>query len=150
MVSHRPKVRPDAGFTLVEALIATLVLTFGISSIFNLMIVATSATARASRATAASSLASQQMEVLRSTPFAALVDSATGVNTLDVQTANYFRVVTVTGVGTFETRWQIRSLTSPNLRFLEVRTEPTFRGRLARAEFSVIRACTAGTQAGCL
>jgi len=59
-------------------------------------------------------------------------------------------VETVAGVGTFETRWLIQELTSPSMRFIQVRTEPRgFRGRWARAEMTTIRSCTAGTAAGC-
>ena len=143
-----PKRNPEAGFTLTEALVATLILMFGLASIFNLMIVATTSNSVANRSSAATMIAAQQLEVLRATPFGVLVNSP--VNTLDTQTPGFFQMSTVEGVGTFETRWFIQNLTNPNLRFLQVRTEPGgFRGRSARAEFTTIRACTGGTTAGC-
>lgn len=143
-----PKQNREAGFTLIEALTATLILMFGLASIFNLMIVATTSNNVANRASAATMIASQQLEVLRSTPFSAMVNSP--VDTLEIQTPGYFQITTVEGVGTFETRWLIQTLTTPNLRFLQVRTDPGgFRGRTARAEFTTIRACTGGTTAGC-
>ncbi len=143
-----PKQNREAGFTLIEALTATLILMFGLASIFNLMIVATTSNNVANRASAATMIAAQQLEVLRSTPFSAMVNSP--VNTLAIQTPGYFQVTTVEGVGTFETRWLIQTLTTPNLRFLQVQTEPGgFRGHTARAEFTTIRACTGGTTAGC-
>jgi Tfp pilus assembly protein PilV len=146
--TNSPKRNSEAGFTLIEALTATLILMFGLASIFNLMIVATTSNSVANRASAATMVASQQLEVLRSTPYSVLVNSP--VDTLETQTPGYFQMTTVEGVGTFETRWLIQTLTTPNLRFLHVRTEPGgFRGRSARAEFTTIRACTGGTTAGC-
>ena len=143
------KRKSEAGFTLAEALIATLILMFGLASIFNLMIVATTSNSVANRSSSATMIAAQELEVLRSTPFAALVDSPP--NSLDVQAPGFFRVTTVEGVGTFESRWLVQTLTDPNLRFLQVRTEPGgFRGRSARADLTTIRACTSGTAAGCL
>ena len=143
-----PKRNHEAGFTLTEALVATLILMFGLASIFNLMIVATTSNSVANRSSAATMIAAQQLEVLRSTPYSVLVNSP--VDTLETQTPGYFQMTTVEGVGTFETRWLIQTLTTPNLRFLQVRTEPGgFRGRSARAEFTTIRACTGGTTAGC-
>jgi Tfp pilus assembly protein PilV len=150
MNPNAPKAKrnPEAGFTLSEALIAMLILMFGLASIFNLMIVATTSNSVANRASAATLVAAQELEVLRSTPFSQLVDSPT--DALDVQTAGFFRVTEVQGVGRIESRWIVQTLTSPNLRFLHVRSEPTgFRGRSARADLTTIRACTAGATAGC-
>ena len=145
----------EAGFTLAEALVATLVLMFGLASIFNLMIVATTSNSVANRASAAAMVATHELEALRSAPFSTLVDSATTAapngDTLTTQTAGFFRVTNVEGVGEFESRWLVQTLTNPNLRFIQVRTEPGgFRGRAARAEFTTIRACTSGTASGCL
>jgi len=143
--------KTEAGFTLLEAIIATLILLFGLASIFNLMIVAVSSNSLASRASGATTIASQEMEVLRSTAFSVLADSPVGVDTVETQTPGFFRITTLDGVGTFESRWQVQTLTDPNLKYLRVRTEPQgFRGRAARAEFTAIRSCTAGTAAGCL
>ena len=146
--TNSSKRNSEAGFTLAEALIATLILMFGLASIFNLMIVATTSNSVANRSSAATLVASQQLEVLRSTPFSVLV--ASPPNTLTTQTPGYFQMTTVEGVGTFETRWLIQNLGNPNLLFLQVATEPGgFRGRSARAEFTTIRACTGGTTSGC-
>lgn len=141
----------ESGFTLTEAMIATLILMFGLASIFNLMIVAVSSNSVANRASNATMIAARELEILRSTPFSALVDSPVGVDTLGVQTVGFFKAETVEGVGTFETRWLVQTLTSPNLKFLQVRTEPGgFRGRWARTDLTVIRSCTGGTTSGCL
>jgi Tfp pilus assembly protein PilV len=143
--------RHEAGFTLVEAMIATLVLMFGLTAIFNLMIVATSQNALGSRATAATALAGKQMEVLRSTAFTALTDSPSGVDTVEIGTSGFEEWTTVTGVGTFHTTWKVQTLSSPNFKSIVVRSEPNgFRGRWARAEFTTVRTCTTGTASGCL
>lgn len=152
MKPNPPRARrnSEAGFTLSEALIATLILMFGLASIFNLMITATTSNSVANRASAATMIASQELEVLRSTPYSQLVNSP--ADSLDVcYPPNFCRVTDVEGVGRFESRWLIQTLNNPNLRFLQVRTQPGgFRGISARADLTTIRACTLGTAAGCL
>jgi len=149
--TNAPKRNSEAGFTLIEATVATLILMFGLASIFNLMIVATTSNNVANRASAATVLASQQLEVLRSTPFSTLV--ASPADSLDVCYSAppvYCQTTTIEGVGQFETRWLVRTLATADQLFLQVRTEPGgFRGRTARAEFTSVRACTGGTTSGC-
>src|SRR5436190_15272591 len=82
----------EAGFTILEAIIATMILIFGLAAIFNLMIIAVSSNSTANRASGATTLASHQMEILRSTAFSTLADSPGGVDTLDVQTNGFWRV----------------------------------------------------------
>ncbi len=144
----------EAGFTLSEALIAMLILMFGLASIFNLMITATSSNNVANRATGATMIAAQQLEVLRATPFSALVD--TDPDSLNIPCPDppavgpACSVIDVAGVGRMETRWLIQTLTDANLRFLQVRTEPRgFRARHAMADLTTIRSCTLGVAAGC-
>jgi type II secretory pathway pseudopilin PulG len=147
--TNSPKRNSEAGFTLIEATVATLILMFGLASIFNLMIVATTSNNVANRASVATALAAQQMEVLRSAPYGTLAPSP--LDSLDVCYApNFCQDTTVEGVGTFQTRWLLQQVGGPNLGFIEVRTEPGgFRGRTARADFTTIRACTVGIPAGC-
>jgi type II secretory pathway pseudopilin PulG len=142
----------EAGFTLSEALIAMLILMFGLASIFNLMIVATSSNSVANRASAATMIAAQQIEVLRSTPFSQLVD--TDPDSLNIPCAGPVgpacSLTDVEGVGSMETRWLIQTLTNSNLRFLQVRTEARgFRARQTMADLTTIRSCTLGIAAGC-
>jgi len=144
-----PSNNPEAGFTILEAVIATLILLFGLASIFNLMIVAVSSNSLANRASGAVTLASHQMEILRSTPFSALADSPT--DSLEVADPDFSRIDHVEGVASYETRWEITTLSDPNLKYLRVRVEPQgFRGRAARSELTTVRTCTLGTAAGCL
>lgn len=142
----------ESGFTLSEALIATLILMFGLASIFNLMITATTSNNVANRASAATMIAAQQLEVLRSTPFSQLVD--TDVNSLttpcDPGAPVSCAFTEVEGVGNMETRWLVQTLNNNNLRFIQVRTEPRgFRARQAMADLTTIRSCTLGVAAGC-
>ena len=152
-MSSNSNTNREAGFTLSEALIAMLILMFGLASIFNLMITATSSNNVANRATGATMIAAQQLEVLRATPFSALV--ATDPNSLNVPCPDppavgpACLVTDVQGVGRMETRWLIQTL-GTNLLFLQVRTEPRgFRARHAMADLTTIRSCTFGAAAGC-
>ena len=144
-----PSNNPEAGFTILEAVIATLILLFGLASIFNLMIVAVSNNSVANRGSGATTLAAQQMEILRSTPFSALADSPT--DSLEVADPDFSRIDHVEGVASYETRWEITTLSDPNLKYLRVRVEPDgFRGRAARSELTTVRTCTTGSATGCL
>ena len=65
--------RGQAGFTLVEALVAVTVLIFGLMAVTNLLLVAASSNTVANQGSAATTSASQVMDVLRSTPWNELV-----------------------------------------------------------------------------
>jgi len=70
------------GFTLIEVMIALMVLTIGILGMMVMQTSATTSNYRASTLTTASTIATQQVETLRSLPFTsvangALVDPAT-------------------------------------------------------------------------
>jgi type IV pilus assembly protein PilV len=139
----------QAGFTLVEALVAIVVLIFGLMAITNLMIVAASSNTVANQGTAAATTASQQMELLKARPFALL--TAGGGVTSDVTTAgvDFFNDVTLPGVGVIHTRWEIAAIDGQT-RFIRVRSEgvaPLVRSR-SRAELTTFRTCTA-VQRGC-
>lgn len=136
----------ERGFTLIEALIATLVLSFGLIAISNLMIVSTSANYLANQSTAATMLAAQQMELLRSVNFTALTVSPG--DTLETPTVGWSVITDVPGVGNFLTTWRIQNAMS-NTVYIQVRSESTrFLGRRTRAEFTSYRACTL-TGSGC-
>jgi pilin/secretion family protein with methylation motif len=151
----------EAGFTLIEALIAIVVLVFGLVAITNLMIVAASSNSAGNQSSAATALASEQLELLKSIPFTDTRLGAGGSLTSNV--AGYFRDsdpgsgtdydsrLSVNGVGIFRVRWQITQMTSDaQTRFIRVRAEPIgglMRSR-ARAEFTTFRSCTS-TTLGC-
>ena len=72
-----PERRGEQGFTLIEALIAMVILIVGIAAISNLMVVAGSSNAVANHTTAASAIAAQQMELLKSQTFGNLMQGGT-------------------------------------------------------------------------
>jgi len=135
----------EAGFTLVEALVAIVILIFGLMAVTNLMLVAASSNTVANQATAAATTASEQMEVLKAKPFADLV--AGGSVASDVTGFNSNS--TLPGVGVIHTRWQIAS-PDGQTRFIRVRSEGLSRlvAARSRAELTTFRTCTA-VQRGC-
>ena len=146
----RPVRTSEAGFTLVEAMIAIVILVFGLMAIANLFTVAASSNSVANQGTAATAMASQQIEQLRATSFdtiAAGGNVGPAVNCASL--ATYERCDDVPGVGRITTQWQITQI-NPNLYFIRVRSEGTgamSRAR-SRAEFTTFRACSA-TGGGC-
>jgi len=135
----------EAGFTLVEALIAIVVLVFGLLAVTNLMLIGASSNSVANQSSATTAIASDQLERLKATTFTSL----TAGGNLTSDTTNFFRDDAVDGVGPIHTRWVIAA---PNAqtRFIQVRSEPGG-GMLkirARADFSTFRTCTAPSM-GC-
>lgn len=130
--------RSEAGFTLVEALIAIVVLVFGLIAITNLMIVAASSNTVANQSTAAAAIASEKLEELKRLRFDAAGLQAGGDVTAD--NTGHFEDTTVAGVGTIHTRWKIVNVDSTT-KFITVASEGTgvlSRSR-SRAEFTTFR-----------
>jgi type II secretory pathway pseudopilin PulG len=131
----------EAGFTLMEALIAMMILIFGIIAVTNLMIVAASSNSVANQATAAATVAAQRLEQLKALPF----DSLTAGGNLDSDVANFNQDDDLPGVGRIHTRWAIVGIAGDaQVYFIAVRSEGT--GALSvgrsRAEFTTFRSCT--------
>ena len=59
----------ERGFSLIEVLIAILILTVGLLSLAQMMLIATNANALSGRMTASAALAKEQMELLKAAPF---------------------------------------------------------------------------------
>jgi Tfp pilus assembly protein PilV len=145
-----PRSSGQAGFTLVEAIMATAILVTGLAAVSNLMFVAISSNTMANRMTTASFLAAQKVEQLRTQPFdaPAMADSpaaAPGTDPLAADVALFNENNTVQSVGTFHTRWQIQTIGAfgTSLKFIAVRTEFVGAlGRRTRAEFTTFRSCT--------
>jgi type II secretory pathway pseudopilin PulG len=131
----------EAGFTLVEALCAIVILLFGIMAIANLMIVAASSNSVANQSTAATAIASQQMEALKAVRFTDLVAGGELDTTLPPQ-PGFFVDQDVPGVGQVHLRWRIDAL-GPTTFFITVQAEGT--GALSRARsratFTTFRSC---------
>jgi type II secretory pathway pseudopilin PulG len=153
----------QSGFTLVEALVAIVVLVFGLIAVSNLMLVATSSTSAANQGTGAAAEGSRMMENLMATNWPALVaggdveadvgapgskcDGAipAGVYNCDANVQNAGGVPNgVPGVGLVHVRWKIEAVGVRTL-YVQVSAEgtgPLAAGR-SRARFSMFRGCTA-------
>jgi type II secretory pathway pseudopilin PulG len=136
----------EAGFTLVEALIAMVILMVGLAAVSNLMIVSATSNTAANLSTASTAAATSQMEVLKSQSFQTLTP---GGNFASPVASYNTAAVPVTGVGKVDVRWQIVQPPNPltNVRFIQIRSQ--MGGRLgsgwSRADFTTFRACTDGT-----
>jgi len=138
----------EAGFTLVEVLIAIVVLVVGLIGVSNLMLVAASSNSVGNQMTAATAAASWTLESLKATPYTALVIGGTVAD--DTQCPLFCRDDLVPGVAVIHTRWAIEATGDTQVRFIRVRSEGTgaLSGQRSRAEFTTFRACTA-TDLGC-
>jgi Tfp pilus assembly protein PilV len=136
----------EAGFTLVEAMIAILVLMFGLMAIASLFAVAGTSNSVANQGTAAAAAASQTMERLRAMSYNELQTGGTWSQTTcsaGGTSGPFWRCDDVQGVGRILSQWQIATV-SANTLIIRVRSEglgPVARGR-SRAEFTMFRSCT--------
>ena len=158
----------EAGFTLIEALVAIVILSFGLIAIANLFVVATSSNRVGNLTTAATAQADQVMEKLKAISFSRLFNKAAGGTvgslTADLPSVNnnttspqggvtdcvidentFNCQEAIPGIGTVVTRWTI---TDPgaggnDALFITVHSEVQgFMGRQARVEFTTFRTCT--------
>jgi prepilin-type N-terminal cleavage/methylation domain-containing protein len=124
----------EQGFTLIETMVAMLVLVFGLVAVANLFFLAQSANSVANHQTAAAALATDVLERLKARPFAALVPGGapsiggglppTNMQPIDMAPTlpttcvdspanncvagnNYTLERTIPGVGVLHARWQI-------------------------------------------
>lgn len=137
-MTHRSS---EAGFTLVEALVAIVILVFGLIAVTNLMLVAASSNSVANQSTAAATIAAQRLEQLKAQPFTSLTPG--GDVASDV--TNFNQDDDVPGVGRIHTRWAVVAIAADaQVYFIQVRSEGT--GALSvgrsRAEFTTFRSCT--------
>jgi type II secretory pathway pseudopilin PulG len=147
----------EAGFTLVEALVAIVVLVFGLLAVTNLMVVAASSNSVANQGTAAVTSATHAMDLLKSTSFTDLEPLAGSGLAWEAQPgggkpcsdptlgANDAHCDDdVPGVGRIHTHWWIDGTADPRLLYIRVRSEGTgvLAGARSRAEFTTFRACT--------
>lgn len=137
----------QAGFTLIEALVAIVILIFGLVAVTNLFVVAASSNTVGNHGTASATAASETLEDLKAEPFRSALLAPGG--SLAANVPNYFREDDISGVGIIRSRWQVTQVDGQTL-FIRVRSESTspLAGRRARAEFTTFRSCTA-VAAGC-
>jgi prepilin-type N-terminal cleavage/methylation domain-containing protein len=150
--------RRDGGFTLIEALTAIVILSFGLMAVTNLLLVAASSNAVANQSSAATNSAAQVLEQLRTVSFQNLTLSppnsltsdqgaTVACNTPLAQPLNTWNCDDdLPGVGRIHTRWSIENTNpaNPQARFITVRSDGTgpLTGARSRAEFTTIRTCT--------
>ena len=140
----------EAGFTLVEALCAIVILAFGLIAITNLLLVASTSNTTANLSTAAATLATQQLEVLKAVPFNDPGGLLAAGGDLDNDQAGFFTdpPAEIQGVGQIRVRWRVTDIDTQT-KFIVVRAESTalLIGARSRAEFTVFRSCTDSTPA---
>jgi prepilin-type N-terminal cleavage/methylation domain-containing protein len=143
----------EAGFTLVETLVAIVILVFGLMAVTNLLLVAASSNSVANQGTAAVTSASQAMETLKITSFGALPTGGSAFTAADGGKAcddptlaldEWHCTDALPGVGTIHTHWWVTA--TPDLRLYHIRVLSEGTGALSgarsRAEFTSFRACT--------
>ena len=95
----------ERGSSLVEALVATLIVSTGVVTMAQLLSIATATNLAARRSTVAAIVAEQKLEDLRTLPFDYL--QASPSSTLEQNTAGY-----VDYVGIYTRRWSIEPVSS--------------------------------------
>ena len=167
-IPARPVRGSEAGFTLIEALIAIVVLSFGLIAVTNLFVVAASSNQIGNYNTVTASEATEVMERLKRLPFNAIAPPANttaGDLANDLPAANlppaspaepdvviggvpqFNMYRDVASIGRIRTRWTVQSftdvLTTPVL-LITVRSQVIgpFGGQMSQAQFSTFRTCT--------
>ena len=154
----------ERGFTLIEALIAMVVIAIGLMAITNLFVVGAASNTVGNHTTNTTTIATETLERLRNIPFAVgnppvpqlivggdinaepTCDDNTPPTSLltdCVRPGNYQMFKDVPGVGRVNTTWEIARIDGQTY-FIRVRSESTaaLARRRARAEFTTIRSCT--------
>jgi Tfp pilus assembly protein PilV len=132
----------EAGFTLIEATIAMVILVTGLVAIANLNLVAIGSNSLANQMTAAANVAADRMEILKDTRYTDPALDEGGDPDYDTADPAYRREVTVPGVGLVRVAWQITQV-DDRTKFITVRADIRGLGRVrGRSEFTTFRTCT--------
>jgi type II secretory pathway pseudopilin PulG len=147
----------ERGFTLVEALAAIVMLSFGLAAVSNLLLVASSSNQVANQGTAAVTSATRVMDLIKNGSYGALAPSTTSIDIeapgsvpatpacQDAAIPDGHCTDDVRGVGRIHVHWTITpDAADARLLMIRVRAEgtgPLTRAR-SRAEFTAFRACT--------
>ena len=163
--------RSEQGFTLIEALIAMVIMSFGLIAITNLFIVAAASNSIANHSTSAASAASEVMERLKGIDYPLLAGATGGTLAMDttdptdrpacidnpagpappgindcVFPGSFQAVKAEQGVGEIWIRWTIVNpgAAGPDTLFITVRAQSAgaLTGQRSRAEFTTFRTCT--------
>jgi type II secretory pathway pseudopilin PulG len=146
----------EDGFTLVEALVAIIVLVFGLMAVTNLMLVAASSNSVANQSTAAVTSATRIMELLKASSYQDLrvlvpggditfeepIDPGPPCATAVI--GDFHCTDDIPGVGRIHTHWELTATTDPRIIYIQMRSEGTgtLSATRSRAEFTTFRACT--------
>jgi prepilin-type N-terminal cleavage/methylation domain-containing protein len=125
--------RTDAGFSLVEVMVAIVILTVGLLSLAQMMVVATHSNSLSGRMTSCSALAKEQLERLKASPFYTDPVAKTrnpqlnAGGDINATVGGYSQIYDADGlpaaVGMFEVRWQITDVNDPGLPLQMVRIQ---------------------------
>lgn len=141
----------EAGFTLIETLVAIVILIFGLMAVSNLLLVGATSNTVANQSTAAATAASETLETLKHIPFTQLQDGGSLTSDATSGGVAFFRDDRIEGVGPIKTRWVIQTVAGDEqVKFITVQSEglgPMVRVR-SRTTYTTFRSCTAVTQ-GC-
>jgi type II secretory pathway pseudopilin PulG len=154
-----PSTSRQSGFTLIEALIAIVIIIFGLIGVTNLFMVAASSNTVANQGTAATAVASQVLEALKAVPYTNITpggsieaDTGTGgacFGSALFTVANPSAVnncdADLQGVGRIHVRWAVTTVSgNAQVQFVQVRGEAvgTLGPARTRAEFATFRSCT--------
>ena len=134
--SRRPRANSERGFTLVEALIASLILTVGLIALASLLAVTIRMHQLGRGSTTSTRYAQGKLEELMKLNFStAPAIQITGVNSLDSNVTNYFD----TPASGYNRRWQVEAGPGGNasLRLVTVRVIPILADRRVAAEAKI-------------
>lgn len=148
-----PAARPsrEAGFTLIEALIAIVILAVGLIAITNLFFVAAASNSLGNATTTTAALASERLDRLKAIPFNDLLAMCAAVPAGDpcgdldgdpTTLPTFSDVQDIPGAPQILTEWQLIA-TGGNTYFIHVLAAPQvgLTGRRSRAEFTTFRTC---------
>ncbi len=151
----------QAGFTIVEALVAIVVLIFGLMAVTNLMLVAAASNSVANQGTAATTNATEILEKIKATDWTTVCQPAGGNctsgglawNPLDggrtcndpqLRLTDWHCTENTPGVGAIHTHWWFTATGDSRLLHIRIRSEGqgALVGARSRAEFTTFRGCT--------
>jgi len=111
--------RKEEGFSLIEVMVSIMILTVGLLSLAQMMVVATNSNSLSGRMTSCSGLAKEQLERIKSAPFYITppvvrnpILAPSGGDTLSATVAGFSQLYDTQGIPTngsamYEVRWQI-------------------------------------------